>query len=36
MTGNYKEIDEAEKEIGGEKSDDIPENGIKIWIDDIR
>lgn len=25
-----------EKDIGGEKSDKIPENGIKIWIDDIR
>ena len=29
-------IDEAEKDIGGEKSDKIPENGIKIWLDDIR
>lgn len=36
IKGNYKNIDEADKDIGGEKSDEIPDSGIKIWIDDIR
>lgn len=40
LMGIYRDeegnIQEAEKDIGGEKSDEVPENGIKIWIDDIR
>ena len=31
-----EELDEAEKDIGGTPSNYIPEEGIKIWIDDIR
>lgn len=29
-------LEEAEKDIGGKKSDKVPDNGVKIWIDDIR
>lgn len=31
-----KELAEADADIGGQKSDSIPANGVKIWIDDIR
>jgi hypothetical protein len=27
---------EADSDIGGKKSDTVPKNGVKIWIDDIR
>ena len=30
------DINEAESDIGGEKSDTVPDTGVKIWIDDIR
>jgi len=30
------QVDEAEADIGGEKSDSVPDVGKKIWIDDIR
>lgn len=29
-------LKEAEKDIGGEKSDTVPKTGVKLWIDDIR
>ena len=31
-----EELQEADKDIGGEVSDTLPDGGIKIWIDDLR
>ena len=33
---NSSDINEAEPDIGGEKSDTVPKTGVKLWIDDIR
>lgn len=30
------DMNEAEPDIGGEKSDTVPQEGVKLWIDDIR
>ena len=36
IEGRFAELFESDEEIGGKKSDSVPEDGVKVWIDDIR